>query len=285
MGLPGKDERPEQDVACRLDGDRWISSERFMISSLLVFGREEDDEFFVQACALSGAQARQKQWMMRPAALGESVDRQGRIFQRLSDFATTCQEHVFDRFPDVPVYGHFNMFESVEALELRDVAPSFEALGTFYHLAENHLESFLSGLRKLWAEQSAEVAKGQTADEDLGDTVGDQCLPGEVVEELATKVPADTGLRFAVAVGGWYKKNGRLIQRKPAQRSDFGSKRTKCICKNRTQRLASQPVLRGLRVEGSSHILAPSAPSSEEPIPDIMQEHSPPKKRVAPTTE
>ena len=34
----------------------WISSERFMISSLLVFGREEDDEFFVQACALSGAQ-------------------------------------------------------------------------------------------------------------------------------------------------------------------------------------------------------------------------------------
>ena len=52
---------------------------------------------------------------------------------------------------------------------------------------------------------------------------------GEVVEELATKVPADTGLRFAVAVGGWYKKNGRLIQRKPAQRSDFGSKRTKYI--------------------------------------------------------
>ena len=83
------------------------------------------------------------------------------IFQRLSDFATTCQEHIFDRFPDVPVYGHLNMFESVEALELRDVAPSFEALGTFFHLAENHLESFLSGLRKLWAERSAEVAKGQ----------------------------------------------------------------------------------------------------------------------------
>ena len=34
----------------------WISAERFMISSPLVFGREEDDEFFVQACAMSGVQ-------------------------------------------------------------------------------------------------------------------------------------------------------------------------------------------------------------------------------------
>ncbi|OLP42244.1 hypothetical protein AK812_SmicGene48772, partial [Symbiodinium microadriaticum] len=206
------------------------------------------------------------------------------IFQRLSDFATTCQERVFDRFPDIPVYRHFNIFESVEPLELRDVAPSFEALGTFYNLAENHLESFISGLRKLWAERSAEVAKGQvsdptalwqavlkqTADEDLGDsrrpvlawllfqsesascerlfalaqTLRDKIGSGhssltyepylmvrvngsqpdradEVVEELATKVLADTDLRFAVAGSGWYKKNGRLIQRKRAQRSDF----------------------------------------------------------------
>ncbi|CAE7839737.1 unnamed protein product [Symbiodinium necroappetens] len=104
----------------------------------------------------------------------------------------------------------------------------------------------------------------------------------EVVEELATKVLADTDLRFAVAGSGWYKKNGRLIQRKRAQRSDFGSKRTKYQSKKRTKRLASQPVLRGLRVEGSSHVLAPS---SEAPIPDIMQEHSPPKKRAAATTE
>ena len=267
------------------------------------------------------------------------------IFQRLSDFATTCQERVFDRFPDIPVYRHFNIFESVEPLELRDVAPSFEALGTFYNLAENHLESFISGLRKLWAERSAEVAKGQvsdptalwqavlkqTADEDLGDsrrpvlawllfqsesascerlfalaqTLRDKIGSGhssltyepylmvrvngsqpdradEVVEELATKVLADTDLRFAVAGSGWYKKNGRLIQRKRAQRSDFGSKRTKYQSKKRTKRLASQPVLRGLRAEGSSHVLAPS---SEAPIPDIMQEHSPPKKRAAATTE
>ena len=82
-------------------------------------------------------------------------------FQRLSDFATTCQERVFDRFPDVPVYGHFKIFESVEVLELRDVAPSFGALGAFYNLAENHLENFISGLRKLWAERCAEVTKGQ----------------------------------------------------------------------------------------------------------------------------
>ena len=221
------------------------------------------------------------------------------IFQRLSDFATTCQERVF--------------------------------------------ESFISGLRKLWAERSAEVAKGQvsdptalwqavlkqTADEDLGDsrrpvlawllfqsesaerlfalaqTLRDKIGSGhssltyepylmvrvngsqpdradEVVEELATKVLADTDLRFAVAGSGWYKKNGRLIQRKRAQRSDFGSKRTKYQSKKRTKRLASQPVLRGLRVEGSSHVLAPS---SEAPIPDIMQEHSPPKKRAVATTE
>ena len=83
------------------------------------------------------------------------------MFQRLSDFATTCQERVFDRFPDVPVYGHFKIFESVEVLELRDVAPSFGALGAFYNLAENHLENFISGLRKRWAERCAEVTKGQ----------------------------------------------------------------------------------------------------------------------------
>ena len=34
----------------------WVSAERFIISSPLVFGREEDDDFFVQACGLSGAQ-------------------------------------------------------------------------------------------------------------------------------------------------------------------------------------------------------------------------------------
>ena len=100
---------------------------------------------------------------------------------------------------------------------------------------------------------------------------------GEVVETLATKVLADADLRFAVTGSGWYKKNGRLIQRKRRQRSDVGSKSPKYNAKKRTKRLASQPVLRGLRAEGSSHVLASS---SDAPIPDIMLEHSPPKKRV-----
>ena len=83
------------------------------------------------------------------------------IFRRLSDFATACQERVFDRFRDIPACRHFVIFESTTTLGLRDVAPSFAVLEEFHNLAGEDLANFISGLRKLWAGRSAEVAKGQ----------------------------------------------------------------------------------------------------------------------------
>ena len=82
-----------------------------------------------------------------------SPEEQRDCIRRLSHFATACQERVFDRFRDIPTYRHFLIFE--------DVAPSFTSLEEFHNLAGEDLANFISGLRKLWAERSAEVAKGQ----------------------------------------------------------------------------------------------------------------------------
>ena len=79
---------------------------------------------------------------------------------RISSFATTCEAKLMERFPDLPHYEHFLIFESSEPeVPQARLAAAFESMADFYKLAGQEREDTVAGLRQLWAARTSVLAR------------------------------------------------------------------------------------------------------------------------------